>query len=376
MYIQTTDYLEQLENKNLAPYAVKSQSSQGRVFPEKKDPFRTDFQRDRDRIIHSKAFRRLKGKTQVFVSHYGDHYRSRLSHTLEVTQLSRDIARNFLLNEDLTECIALAHDLGHTPFGHAGEEALNDLMQRFGKKFEHNAQSKRIIEKLEKKYPEFEGLNLTFEVRDGLIKHRSAYDKGDKKDLNRQASLEAQIVNLCDEIAYQNHDLDDGLRAGIFSKKDLEKLELWQEAQIKVNSNLPEDLWISRTISSLINLMVFNLYEGSLAKLKSYHPKSLNDITNAPEPLICFTPEFEQKNNFLRQFLYSNFYKTKTVTKQSEKGKATIKKLFFAYHKKPSLLPPEILQKTEEEPLEDIIKDYIAGMTDNYAFNLVKNLNY
>lgn len=374
MHILTTQELAKQENKILAPYAVKNSESQGRVFEEKKDVFRTDFQRDRDRIIHAKAFRRLKGKTQVFVTHYGDHYRSRLSHTLEVAQIGRDVARSFRLNEDLAECIALAHDLGHTPFGHAGEEALNDVMQRFGKKFEHNAQSKRIVEKIEKKYPDFDGLNLSFEVRDGLIKHRSAYDKGDKTTLIQQASLEAQVINLADEIAYQNHDLDDGLRAGIFAKEELEKLELWQEAQKSVDPNLPEDLWISRVISSLIHIMVMNLYEGTLKKLEKIQPKSIQEIYQASEPLVCFTPEFEQKNNFLRQFLYLNFYKTKTVLTQSKKGNETIKKLFFAYHKKPELIPQEILNYAKNEDIEDVIKDYIAGMTDNFALKLAKGI--
>jgi len=374
MYIHTIKELQTQEKRNLAPFAAKNAETKGREFSEKKDPFRLDFQRDRDRIIHSKAFRRLKGKTQVFVSHYGDHYRSRLSHTLEVAQIARDIARNFKLNEDLAESIALAHDLGHTPFGHAGEEALNDVMQRFGKTFEHNTQSKRIVEKLEKKYPNFDGLNLTFEVRDGLIKHRSAYDKGDKNDLRKQASLEAQIVNLSDEIAYQNHDLDDGLRAGIFHKEDLDKLELWQEAKNKVDKNLPENLWVSRVISSLINLMVLDLYEGSLNQLEKILPKNIDDIYHTTESLISFTPKFEQKNNFLRQFLYLNFYKTDTVLNQSNKGKEIIKKLFFTYHKNPKLLPQKIFEKTKTGNLEEIIKDYIAGMTDSFALAVVETL--
>lgn len=375
MYIQTRKDLEKQEESLLAPYAVKNSQSRGRAYLEQKDPFRLDFQRDRDRIIHAKSFRRLKGKTQVFVSHYGDHYRSRLSHTLEMSQISRDVSRNLALNEDLAECIALAHDLGHTPFGHAGEEALNDVMQRFGKKFEHNAQSRRIVEKLEKNYSDFDGLNLTFEVRDGLIKHRSAYDKGNNADLTQNASLEAQVVNLSDEIAYQNHDLDDGLRSGIFKSEDLDKLELWQEAKSYVDSNLPEDLWINRTISRLINLMVLNLYEGTLNKMAQYNPTSLEDVVSAPEQFVCFTSDFEQKNNFLRQFLYLNFYKTKTVMEQSNKGKETLKKLFFAYHKTPDLLPDEFLQRLKIESLEDVIKDYIAGMTDSFALNLAQKIN-
>lgn len=373
MFILSIKELEAREKKNLATYAVLNAESKGRDFLEKKDPFRLEFQRDRDRIIHTKAFRRLKGKTQVFVSHYGDHYRSRLSHTLEVAQIARDIARNLQLNEDLAESIALAHDLGHTPFGHAGEEALNDVMQRFGKTFEHNLQSKRIVEKLEKKYPDFDGLNLSFEIRDGLIKHRTAYDKSSIK-LQHQASLEAQIVNLSDEIAYQNHDLDDGLRAGIFHKMELDKLELWQDAKNRVSANLPEDLWISRVISALINLMVLNLYEGTLQNLEKAKPQNIQDIYKAEKPIISFTHEFEQKNNFLRQFLYLNFYKTETVLTQSNKGREIIKKLFFAYHKNPQLLPQEILNKTKESDLEDVIKDYIAGMTDSFALASSENL--
>ncbi len=223
--------LQKSQDSHLAPYAQKNSNSQGRKYREKKDPLRLPFQRDRDRIIHAKAFRRLHGKTQVFRALHGDHFRSRLTHTLEVSQIARDIARNLQLNEDLAEAIALAHDLGHTPFGHAGEEALNEIMQKFGESFEHNRQSRRVVESIEQKYPDFPGLNLTYETLDGLIKHRTPYDKGELG----QSSLEAQIVNIADSIAYNAHDVDDGLRGNIIHINQFRKLKIWPT----IKDNLP-----------------------------------------------------------------------------------------------------------------------------------------
>lgn len=358
--------LEERENLILAPFAVKNSQSNGRMHDEPKDEFRTDFQRDRDRIIHSKAFRRLKGKTQVFVANHGDHYRSRLTHTMEVAQLARDMARTIGLNEDLAETIALAHDLGHTPFGHAGEQALNDCMHRFGGKFEHNAQSRRIVEFLERKYPDFPGLNLTKEVLEGLGKHRSAYDRPDMTSAELP-SLEAQVVNLADEIAYQNHDIDDGIRSGILLVSDLEKLEIWQLASQKVPNNLPTDIWISRCVSSLITLMVNDVLTETARRLEKERISSPKQVRTHIEPLVSFSDDFAQKNAFLRQFLMAQFYRQPEVMAMSEYGQGVIKQLFFAYQKRPDLLPVEILAKIGEESDVIVIRDYIAGMTDRFA---------
>ncbi|QQR83354.1 dNTP triphosphohydrolase [Candidatus Peregrinibacteria bacterium] len=255
--------IEKREAQYLAPHAVKSSESRGREYAEQEDEFRTCFQRDRDRIIHSKAFRRLRGKTQVFIAGYGDHYRSRLAHSMEVAQLSRDIARALGLNEDLAETIALAHDLGHTPFGHAGQDALHELMLPYGERFEHNEQSRRIVEFLEEKKVDYRGLNVTFEVKDGLLKHRTTYDQPLITD-TLMPSLEAQVVNLADEIAYQNHDIDDVFRSGILTLGDFEPLAIWQRAKQTVDLTLSEPYLIRAMVSSLIQWMVNDLIQEPL----------------------------------------------------------------------------------------------------------------
>ncbi|MDA1060671.1 MAG: dNTP triphosphohydrolase, partial [bacterium] len=265
-----SDLLQKREDRILAPYAIKSRESDGRKFPETFDDGRLAFQRDKDRIIHCKAFRRLDEKTQVFMAGSGDHYRTRLTHTLEVAQISRDIARRLGLNEDLCEAIALAHDLGHPPFGHAGEHALNDAVQEFGLHFEHNEQSRRVVETLEKAYPDFDGLNLTFEVLDGLIKHQSAWDQAGKK-FEVSAHLEAQVVNIADEIAYTNHDMDDGLRSGLINLSDLKKFEIWkmgeEDVMGKYGKDLDLDVYISRVISAITSIMIEDLCKQTLKNI-------------------------------------------------------------------------------------------------------------
>lgn len=356
--------IEAREKKNLAPYAVSSASSRGREYNEPEDPYRTVFQRDRDRVIHSKAFRRLKGKTQVFVAHYGDHYRSRLSHTMEVAQLSRDIARMLNLNEDLAETIALAHDLGHTPFGHAGQDVMNEMMRKYDRSFEHNEQSLRIVEFLEKKSPNYRGLNLTFEVRDGLIKHRTPYDHPTSDD-NTMPSIEAQIVNIADEIAYLNHDIDDGLRAGILTIEGLRGLSLWQRAEEKVESNI---------IPSLISRMVNDLAENTNRLIGESGIESVEDVYKSKLELGKFSYNFRKECNALKNFLYKNFYLSDEVSKVNKEKQDVIRFLFDKLIKDLNLLPEEIRLNQYDDEECVLVKDYIAGMTDQYALDLYDKL--
>jgi dGTPase len=297
-YLYLRPDIEKNEQKILAPYAVFAAESEKREYEEKPDAQRTCFQRDRDRVIHCAAYRRLKGKTQVFVAHHGDHFRNRLTHTMEVAQLARDLTRNLGGNEDLAETIALAHDLGHTPFGHAGQQAMQELLHRYNLFFEHNQQSRRIVEKLENKSPAYPGLNLTDEVRDGMVKHRKA-DYQDAHIINTRASLEAQIVDIADQIAYQNHDIDDGLRSGIFTLEELEKVDVWREAIAETNAYLPEKEWTSQIISTLIKIMSGNmLYElHAASKVSTPKTRTTSEKQNFPlrhflqiwntEPILC-----------------------------------------------------------------------------------------
>ncbi len=369
----TRAQLEEIEKKNLALYATLSAAAT-REYPESPDEHRTAFQRDRARIIHSKSFRRLKGKTQVFVAHYGDHYRNRLSHTLEVAQLARDLARSLGLNEDLAESIALAHDLGHTPFGHVGEHKLNKLLQPYGTGFEHNRQSRRILTTLEKKYPTHDGLNLTKDLLDGLAKHQSAYDQVGESFV-QQPSLEAQIVNLADEIAYTNHDIDDGLRSGIFTRDDLKNLKLWQIATEQVDSSLPAESYIHRSVSALIHAMATDLLTQTEANLEESKIDSLATVQAYSAPLAAFSPDFVSEHTKLRQFLYQNFYLTPEVKKKSEEGAEVIEQLFAKLLAKPALISPEFAVRLEKDPVLVVVADFIAGMTDTYATEFLIKLD-
>lgn len=357
--------IEAREEEILAPYAVSSSSSRGRVYNEPEDPYRTVFQRDRDRVIHSKAFRRLKGKTQVFVAHFGDHYRSRLTHTMEVAQLSRDVARMLNLNEDLAETIALSHDLGHTPFGHAGQDVMNEMMKKYGKRFEHNEQSRRIVEFLEKKSSHYRGLNLTFEVRDGLIKHRTPFDNPVSSDAT-MPSLEAQIVNVADEIAYLNHDIDDGIRAGILTINDLRGLALWQRAKEQTEDNMAP---------SLISDMVYDLAENTNRLISEFDIKSVEDVYKSKIEVGAFSDDFRMECDELRNFLYKNLYLSSEVSKVNEEKQGVIRFLFDKLIKDLNLLPEDIRQNSYGEEDCILVKDYIAGMTDRYALDLYDKLN-
>ncbi|HXK45208.1 MAG TPA: dNTP triphosphohydrolase, partial [bacterium] len=272
---------EKIEEKILAPYAVKSNQSLGRRYSEQEHPTRTAFQRDRDRIIHSTAFRRLEYKTQVFIYHEGDYYRNRLTHTIEVQQIARSIARNLALNEDLVEAISLAHDIGHTPFGHKGEQALKEIMQKYGKTFEHNSHGLRVVDILEKRYAKFDGLNLTYEVREGIVKHQTTYDSPQIKEFTDHIcpSLEAQVVNLADEIAYTSHDVDDGVKSGILDIKELYRLEFWNNVVSMIQGkNMEQELERSASVSALINILVGDLTNTSKNNIAHYALKSVDDV--------------------------------------------------------------------------------------------------
>jgi dGTPase len=363
--------LEKRERGMLASYASFSDTAR-REFKDSNDEFRTQFQRDHARVVHSKAFRRLRGKTQVFIAHHGDHYRNRLSHTLEVSQISRSLARNLAVNEDLAGAIALAHDLGHTPFGHTGEERLNKLMQGFDKSFEHNIQSRRILTTLEKKYVGSEGLNVTLDLLDGLAKHATPYDRSEVSE--QQPSLEAQIVNLADEIAYTNHDIDDGLRAGIFKKADLTNLTLWQQAIGKVDSKLPNDAFNHRAVSALIELLTTDLLQETSQKLETNKIKSLDEVKNFHEALVSFSTEVQNGLEELRKFLREDFYFAPKVKKLSDQGADILEQIFQSIYEKPELLPQEFVLRLEKDTKENVVADFVAGMTDDFAIEFAKKL--
>ncbi len=372
----TREEYELREEAALAPYAAKSGHSRGRVHPEEPCPFRSCFQRDRDRIIHCEAFRRLEYKTQVFVNHEGDYYRTRLTHTLEVAQISRGLARTLRLNEDLAEAIALAHDLGHTPFGHRGETALNDLMKDNGG-FEHNRQSYRVVTLLERRYPEFPGLNLSIEVLEGIVKHASEYDSPDLKGLHiatpRYPSLEAQIVNVADEIAYMNHDLDDGLESGMLREEDLEGVRLWQETKTRVAKASPgisSKIAKYRTISRLIHTLVTDLQRETKRRIESLGIMDTDSVARTAEPLVAFGPEITSATKELKDFLFAHLYRHYRVERMADKSTRILGALFHTYLNNPKVLPPSLERAIREEGhASRRVCDYIAGMTDRFALN-------
>jgi dGTPase len=350
----------QQANSLLAPYAVMHGEGLGRVHAEEQDETRFPFQRDRDRIIHTQAFRRLQHKTQVFAAGTGDHYRTRMTHTLEVAQISRDIARTLSLNEDLAESVALAHDLGHTPFGHAGEEAMRSCVEPYGKSFEHNEQSLRIVTVLEDRSSQFPGLNLMREVHEGMMKHRTPHDYADGSAIPRAPTLEAQVVNLADEIAYTAHDTDDGLRAGVFTLGELSALRLPAAALSRAERRGTD------IRGSLVTVLVTDLYQTSQALLEGQKILSLADVYHCKSPLIDFSAAMQEDLKELRAFLWKRFYLSEKVTSQAQHGRETIAALFEAYMQSP---PPKVisLQQKTGGALEEAVKDYIAGMTDIFA---------
>jgi dGTPase len=370
--IYTREKLEELEALALAPYALKSADSRGRVYSEPESRTRTAFQRDRDRIIHTTAFRRLEYKTQVFVFYEGDHYRTRLTHTLEVAQLGRSLARGLGANEDLTEAICLAHDLGHPPFGHAGEHALNLVMQPVGG-FNHNTQSYRVVTELEKRYPQYAGLNLTYETREGMIKHETEYDQSDAADYEpeKRASMEAQISNLADEMAYNAHDLDDGLRAGLFTARDLEVLEIWRAFKARIGwDGRPFDELIRREIiRELIGAFVVDVITTTSEVLEQNKLDSPLAIQLFDRNVVGYSPEMAQMVRELKDFLYENMYRHHRLIRMQVKAERFVSELFEAYMLEPGMLPAKTQARLENSPPERVVGDYIAGMTDRYALD-------
>ncbi len=373
---------EEREDKLLAPYAMKSRLSLGRQYPEPEHSYRTVYQRDRDRIIHSTAFRRLEYKTQVFVNHEGDHYRTRLTHTIEVTQLARTIARALNLNEDLTESIALSHDIGHTPFGHAGEEALHDLMKDHGG-FEHNSNGLRVVELLEQRYPHFPGLNLSWEIRESMIKHKTAYDQPQINPMYHpewQPLLEAQVVDMADSIAYDNHDLDDGIRAGVINEKDLSNLELWKRASTENKANLDTDnpsISRSQKIIYIINLEITDIIENSARLLEEHKIKTIDDVRQLPVRLVGFSETMSRQKKELQKFLYENFYIHPQLIRMTRKGRLFIERIFNTYVNDTKQLPLRYQKRLEKDALKyRITCDYIAGMTDRYLQEEYQKLFY
>jgi len=366
----TRSKLEELEAAALAPFGIHSKDSRGRLFPEDEPDYRTRFQRDRDRVLHTTAFRRLEYKTQVFINYEGDHYRTRLTHTLEVAQIGRSIARALGGNEDLVETICLAHDLGHPPFGHSGETVLNRLMKDNGG-FEHNKQSFRIVTELENRYPEFPGLNLTWEVLEGIVKHETEYDIADARDFNPQlrGHLEAQICNVADELAYTAHDLDDGLRSGLLQIHMLENSELWNliVASVGWQEKVLDDLARHRLIRRLINLEVHDLIETTDQNIRSSNVKSVDELQRLPYNVVGFSEEMHHRNRQLKDFLYNNLYRQYRVMRMSVKAEQIISNLFEAYLNEPLILPKKVQDTIPQRGLYRTICDYVAGMTDRFA---------
>lgn len=372
--------LEEREERLLAPYGMRSRDSRGRHHPEPEHPLRTVYQRDRDRIVHSTAFRRLEYKTQVFVNHEGDHYRTRLTHTLEVAQISRTIARIMGLNEDLAEAIALAHDLGHTPFGHSGEDELAEQMRDHGG-FEHNRHGLRVVDTLERRYPGFPGLNLSWEVREAMAKHTTRHDRPITEEFNDGLLpvLEAQAVEVADEIAYNNHDLDDGLMAHLIRRDELEKVEAWALAAQAVDAQqpgLPERLRDRQVIIRLINSQVTDLVETTTAVLAERGIDSVQRVRRAGERLFAFSATVARQKAELEAFLHEKLYRHYRVARMTSKAKRFVRELFQAYLADERQLPDEYRAIARSEGLHRAICDYIAGMTDRYAQDEYKKLFY
>ena len=369
-----------IEAERLAPYGMKCSFSRGRQHPESESSYRTAFQRDRDRIVHSTAFRRLEYKTQVFVNHEGDHYRTRLTHTLEVAQISRGVARALGLNEDLVECIALAHDLGHPPFGHAGEDALDELMAEAGG-FNHNRQSLRVVDVLEKRYPDFDGLNLSYEVRESIAKHRSkrALAVADEFRPAESPLLEAQLVDLADSLAYNNHDIDDGLRSDFIKVEELRALKLWRDAEDEVVAELGKidsRVLVARVVSHMIDAQVRDLIETTFLRLESLRVDSVEKVRSQKEDVVGFSPPMQAETRALSAFLHESFYRHYRIVKMAEKAKRFIAEIFREFQRNTEQLPPSFRARIEPDGRERVIGDYIAGMTDRFCQDEYKRLFY
>lgn len=367
---RTRDELETFEAAHLAPYALLSKNSKGRFHHDHEPPYRTAFQRDRDRIIHAEAFRKLEYKTQVFVNDFGDYFRTRLTHTLEVAQIGRTIARALGANEDLTETICLAHDLGHPPFGHAGEDVLNDLMSAWHG-FNHNHQSYRVVTVLEKRYPQWDGLNLTIETLEGIAKHETEYDLSGATafDANTRGSLEAQIADVADELAYNAHDLDDGLLAGLITPAQLAELDIWQMLceRLGWDEHVLSDIDRHRFIRELVGIMVSDVLRTTTETLEARKIASPEDVIQQPDNIVRYSSEQQVRNRALKDFLYANMYYHHRIVRMKKRAEHFLSKLFASYVATPQQLPPNYQAAIDERGLQRVVADYIASMTDRSA---------
>jgi dGTPase len=362
--------LEEIEAQTLAPYALLSKNSRGRFHHDHEPSYRTAFQRDRDRIIHSEAFRKLEYKTQVFVNDFGDYYRTRLTHTLEVAQIGRTIARALGVNEDLTETICLAHDLGHPPFGHSGEDILNHLMKEHGG-FNHNHQSYRVVTELERRYPSWMGLNLSYEVLEGIAKHETEYDVSKTTDFNpnTRGSLEAQIADVSDELAYNAHDLDDGLQSGLITPDQLKELEVWQMVCERLNwhGHALTEVERHQCIRELVGIMVGDVLQTTVKQLETLNIQSSEDVQKQSSNLVMYSPEQKARNRALKDFLYANMYYHYRVVKMKQRATNFLEGLFESNVKNPRQLPPHYEERIEKLGKYRVVADYIASMTDRSA---------
>jgi dGTPase len=367
----------------LASYAIVVENSRGRRYPEAPHPYRNEFQRDRDRVIHARAFRRLENKTQVFTRRYSDHFRTRLTHTMEVAQISRTIAAALQLNVDLAEALALVHDIGHPPFGHAGEHALDALMRQHGGFFDHNLQALRIVEDFEVRYASFRGLNLTFEVREGIIKHSHDYSTEEHPELaeyllDLRPPLEAQLIDLTDEIAYNTADLDDGYEAKLLSVPQIRQSigvfrRFYQQVEVEY-PNASEKLQFNETLKRMLNRFVTDLIENTRARLKEAGMFTLDDVRRWPERLVGFSEEVDHERREAKRFLYSALYNAKSLQPAKKRAEGIVTEVFVALVSNPDLLPSSYREKAENEKLVRVVCDYIAGMTDHYIEDLRKKL--
>jgi len=364
-------------------FAVRPEQSRGRKYPEPAHRYRSDYQRDRDRVVHSRAFRRLENKTQVFTTRFSDHFRNRLTHTLEVAQISRTVAGLMGLNGDLVEALALVHDIGHPPFGHSGEQRLNQVMRTFGERFDHNLHALRIVESFEQRYAEFPGLNLTFEVREGIVKHSRDYAPGERPDLaeyllDQRPPLEAQLIDLTDEIAYSTADLDDGYEAKLFDLASLcEELPLFREFHDWVRErypNAPAKLQFNETLKRVLDRLVTDLLETSLKRIEQSGVASVEQVRAAPQRLIGFSPGTARENRALREFLHRHLYLHPALVPEKEQGGQVVEDLFQFYLDHPEKLPPSYAERARQGPRHRVICDYIAGMTDHYVQRLHQEL--
>jgi len=362
--------IERREREFLAPYAALSSESRGRVYPQAEHSLRTAFQRDRDRVIHSAAFRRLEYKTQVFIPHERDHYRTRLTHTIEVAQISRTLARNLRLNEDLTEAVALVHDLGHTPFGHAGEDVLNDLLKDHDG-FNHNYQSLRVVDILEQRYPEHPGLNLSFEVREGIVKHETSLKMNLAEfDPLQQPTLEASLVDIGDEIAYNSHDIDDGLSSGLIAFEDLREGAFWEYCQFDADRNFSLLSDVQRRyalVRRLVDRMVIDVINETQERLSRFRISDLSGVRSSAGKICRYSETMQEIVQDMKLLLRTKLYRHPRLVTMSDRARKIIETIFKRIYKDPSLMPPRFQQMLEREKMEVVIADYIAGMTDRYA---------